>query len=172
MRLCPKCGNENKVSLGQTACFRCGADLPEQSVELELAESLSSKTDQELIGMLERPAEWRPEVVDFARSELGRRSFSPEQIEQKIAKNTMQQAEAFQKRSDVPLTFWESVFTALYGAGLGLFGLLFVWPQASQFKTEGYILKSRKSWRLYWLAFGARLAVVVILIIIAVAASH
>jgi hypothetical protein len=172
MRLCPKCGNKNEVSLGQTACFRCGAELPELSVEQELAESLSSKSDQELIGILERPADWKPEVVDFAHSELGRRSISPEQIEQKIAEDAKQKAEAFQKRSDVPLTFWESVFTALYGAGLGLFGLIFVWPQASRFKTEGYILKSRKSWRLYWMAFGARLAVVVILVIVVVATSH
>ena len=29
---CPKCGNKNDVSLGQTACFRCGAQLPEQEL--------------------------------------------------------------------------------------------------------------------------------------------
>ena len=172
MRICPKCGNKNDASLGQTACFRCGAELPVQSVEEELAESLSSKSDQELIEILEHPADWRPEVVDFARSELGRRSVSPEQIEQKIACDAKQRAEEFQKRSYVPLTFWESVFTALYGACLGLFGLFFVWPQASRFKTDGYILKSKKSWRLYWMAFGARMAVVVILIIVVAATSH
>jgi hypothetical protein len=71
-----------------------------------------------------------------------------------------------------PLTFWESVFTALYGAGLGLLGLIFVWPQASRFRSAGYILKAKKSWRLYWFAFGIRLAAVVILVIIAVATSH
>jgi hypothetical protein len=83
-----------------------------------------------------------------------------------------QKDEEFQKRSSVPLTFWESVFTALYGAGLGLLGLFFVWPQTSRFKSEGYILKSKKSWRLYWFAFGVRLAAVIILVIIAVATSH
>ena len=30
--LCQKCGNKNNVSLGQTACFRCGAELPEQFI--------------------------------------------------------------------------------------------------------------------------------------------
>ena len=28
---CPKCGNKNEVALGQTACFNCGAELPEES---------------------------------------------------------------------------------------------------------------------------------------------
>jgi hypothetical protein len=30
--LCQKCGNKNNVSLGQTVCFRCGAELPKQSI--------------------------------------------------------------------------------------------------------------------------------------------
>ena len=169
---CPNCGNKNEVALEQAHCFNCGADLPEESVDSYLGRTQAEKTDQELIDILESPADWKPEVVDFARLELRRRSISPEQIEQKIAEDAKQRAEAFQKRADVPLTFWESVFTALYGAGLGLFGLLFVWPRASRFKSDGYILKSRKSWRLYWMAFAGRLAVVVILIIAAVATSH
>jgi uncharacterized membrane protein YvbJ len=46
MKLCPKCGSKNETRLGQTACLRCGAELPPQSVEEELAESFS---DRELI---------------------------------------------------------------------------------------------------------------------------
>jgi hypothetical protein len=146
--------------------------ITSQPIDSDLAKSLSEKSDQELIGILERPADWKPEVVDFARSELGRRSISTAQIEQTLTEKMKQKDEEFQKRSSVPLTFWESVFTALYGAGLGLLGLFFVWPQTSRFKSEGYILKSKKSWRLYWFAFGVRLAAVIILVIIAVATSH
>ena len=146
--------------------------ITSQPIDSDLAKSLSEKSDQELIGILENPADWRPEVVDFARLELGRRSVSTAQIEQTLTEKTKLKDEELQRRSSVPLTSWESVFTALYGAGLGLLGLLFVWPQASRFKSEGYILKSKKSWRLYWFAFGARLAAVVILVVIAVATSH
>ena len=90
----------------------------------------------------------------------------------RIAEKAKQEAEAFQKRSDVPLTFWECFFEVVCGACLGLFGLLFVWPQASRFKREGYILKSKKTWRLYWMGFGARLAVVIIMVVVVVVTSH
>jgi hypothetical protein len=30
--VCSKCGNENEVSLGQTVCFRCGTELPANSL--------------------------------------------------------------------------------------------------------------------------------------------
>jgi hypothetical protein len=33
MIVCPKCGNENDVCLGQKACFRCGAELPDEPRE-------------------------------------------------------------------------------------------------------------------------------------------
>jgi hypothetical protein len=169
---CPKCGNKNEVALEQSNCFNCGANLPEESVDSYLARTLSEKTDQELIGILESPTDWEAKAVGFARSELGRRSISTAQIEQMIAEKTKRKAEELQQRSSVRLTFWESVFIALDGAALGLLGLFFVWPQASRFKSDGYILKSEKSWRLYWFAFGVRLAAVVILVIIAVATSH
>ncbi|MGA3284266.1 MAG: hypothetical protein ABSD57_07400 [Verrucomicrobiota bacterium] len=120
------------------------------SIAPDLAKSLSEKSDQELIGILESPADWKPEVIDFARSELGRRSISTAQIDQKLADSTKQKAEEFQKRSTEPLSFWETVFTALYGGGLGLLGLIFVWPQASRFKSSGFLLKSKKSWHIYW----------------------
>jgi hypothetical protein len=32
MKLCIKCGSKSDVSLGQTSCFRCGAELPEESL--------------------------------------------------------------------------------------------------------------------------------------------
>ena len=112
-------------------------------------------------------------VADLCKSEIVKsKPIDPKELEQKLAEEKKQKAEELQKRLIEPLTFWESVWTALFGAGLGLFGLVFVWPQASRFKKDGYILKSKKSWHLYWMAFGARLAVVVILVIVAVATSH
>ena len=143
-----------------------------QRIDLDLAHSISVKSNQELIGILEHPAEWRQEVVDFARSELGRRSISSAQIDQTLVKKAGQRAEELQERATVPLTFWESTFTILYGAALGLLGLIFVWPQASGFKCSGYTLKHHKSWRIYWLAFGIRFAAVVVIVIIAFVTSH
>ena len=145
--------------------------MQSKPIDPELAKSLSEKPDQELMDILEKSADWKPEVVEFARAELNRRSVSTVEIEQKFADKVKQNNEELQKRSNVPLTFWESFFTILFGAGLGLFGLFFVWPQASRFKNDGYILKSKKSWRLYWFAFGARLTVAIILIAIAVSKS-
>ena len=146
----------------------------QQPIDSNFAKSLSEKSDQELVGILENPADWRPEVIDFARSELARRAASPAQVvspaqtEQKLEEDTKKTDEERQKRSSLPLSFWESVFTAFYGAGLGLLGLFFVWARSSRFKSNGYTLKSKKSWQLYWFAFGVRLAVVAILVIIAV----
>jgi hypothetical protein len=121
---------------------------------------------------LDNPADWRSEVVDFARSELGRRSISTAQIDQKHAANAKQEAEELRKKSTERLTFWETVISALYGGGLGLFGLLFLWPQASRFKSEGFLLKSKKSWRIYWLALGVRIALGLVLVGIALVASN
>ena len=83
-----------------------------------------------------------------------------------------QSVEEYHKRSEVPLTFWESVYAAFSGAGLGLLGLLFIWPRANRFESEGYSLKSKKSWRLYWFAFGIRLAAVAMAIFAIFVASH
>jgi hypothetical protein len=73
------------------------------SIAPDLAKSLCEKSDQELIGILQNPADWMPEVADFARSELGRRSISTAQIDQKLAANTKHKAEELQKRSIEPL---------------------------------------------------------------------
>jgi hypothetical protein len=134
------------------------------AIDSDLAKSLSEKSDSELIGILENSADWKPEVVDFARSELGRRSISTTQIDQKLADNAAQKAEELRKRSTEPLTFWETVFAAIDGGALGLFGLVFLWPQASRFKSDGYLLKSKKSWQLYWFAFGVRITIVLLVI--------
>jgi hypothetical protein len=86
-------------------------------------------------------------------------SSTQEQVE-KSAEEARQRTEAFQKRSGEPLMFWETVSAAFSGAGLGLLGLLFEWHEASRFSRDGYDLKSKKSWQLYWFSFGVRLAVV------------
>ena len=141
------------------------------AIDTDLAKSLSGKSNQELIAILEKPDDWMPPAVEFARSELGRRSISAAQIDQKLDDDAKQKAEELQKRATEPLSFWETVFSALYGGGLGLFGLLFLWPQASRFQSEGFLLKSKKSWRIYWLAFGVRAAVALVLVGIAITTS-
>jgi hypothetical protein len=141
------------------------------SIEPDLAKSLSEKSVQELIDILEKPGDWMPEVVGFARSELGRRSISTTQIDQTLAENAKQKAEELKERSSEPLTFWEAFFAALDGGALGLFGLLFLWPQANRFKRDGFLLKAKKSWRIYWLAFGIRMAIVLLLVVFFIIAS-
>ena len=143
-----------------------------QEIDSVLAKSLRERSDRELLSILENPVDWRPEVIDFARSELGRRSISTAQIDQKLSNEAHQRAIELQERSRLPLTSWESFWTILYGAGLGLLGLFAVWPQASRFKLNGYILKSKRSWRLYWFAFGARILGVILLIVYAALTSH
>jgi len=137
-----------------------------QPIDTALAKSLAAKSDQELFSILESPADWRPEVLDFVRAELGRRSSSPAQIDQKLAESTQRKNEEFKKRADVPLTFWETFFIALYGAGFGPVGLSLVWQQASQFMENGYVLKAKKSWQLFWFAFGVWLLVAVVFLVI------
>ena len=63
------------------------------SIDPDLAKSLSEKSDQELIAILENPADWMPPVVEFARSELAHRSISTEQITQTIDINAKQKAD-------------------------------------------------------------------------------
>lgn len=142
-----------------------------QPIDPELARSLSEKPERELMGILENPDDWRPEVVDFARSELGRRSVSTAQIDQKLAEEARQRAEQLGPEASEPLSFRASVLPVICGVVFGLLGLLLVWPQASHFKSEGYILKSKKSWSLYWTAFCVRLGVVVIAVIIGILTS-
>ncbi|HEX3627046.1 MAG TPA: hypothetical protein VH280_16675 [Verrucomicrobiae bacterium] len=130
-------------------------------IDSELAKSLSKKTDQELVAILECPADWRPEVVDFARFELGRRSVPMEQIEEALAKTEKLKDEELQKRSNVPLPLWESILPVLAGFGLNLFGLIYVGLQASRYKSDGYALKSKRMWRLYLFGLGAWLLMVI-----------
>ncbi len=133
-----------------------------------IEKGLSTKSDQELIAMLENPSDWMPFVLNLVRSELGRRSISPAQVDERIAIKAKQIAEDFQKRSTLPLTSWETIWTVLYGV-IGLIGLFFVNSQASSFKTDGYLLKHRKSWRVFWLVFGLKTLLVAIIILIAIA---
>jgi hypothetical protein len=139
-----------------------------ETIDPKLAESLRARSDEDLISIFEKPDDWRPEVVEYARSELTRRSISPEQIRQRLAEDAKQKAEELQRRSSVPLSFWQSFFTVFYGVVFGLLGLLVVWPRASRFRSSGYVVKATNIWRLYWLGFGVRAALVVIFIIVAV----
>src|SRR5215470_16760534 len=117
------------------------------AIHPDLAKSLSEKSVRELVAILENPGDWKPEVIDFARMELGRRSI---QVDQVLAEAMKEKAEESQKRGTVALTFRESFFAALYGVGLGFLGLVFQWPAASRFQSNSYILKHQKSWQLYW----------------------
>jgi hypothetical protein len=87
-------------------------------------------------------------------------SSTQEQVKERFAEKASRRTEAFQKRSGESLTLWETVSAAFSGAGLGLLGLLVEWHEASRFSRDGYDLKSKKSWQLYWFSFGVRLAVV------------
>jgi hypothetical protein len=139
-----------------------------KTIDSALAKSLSEKSEDELLAMLGSPSDWRTEVLDFARSELGRRSVSTVEIDQALSEKAKEHAETLGKRAEVPMTFWESAFSVIYGAGLGMLGLLAIWPQASRFKSQGYLLKAQKSWTLYWLGFGSRIVLVLILILWAI----
>lgn len=140
----------------------------------DIAKSLSEKSDAELIAILENPTDWMPPVVEFVRSELARRSVSTAQIDQKLADDAKHDVEELQKRSTEPLSVWETFLAALYGGGLGLLGLLCVWHDTSRFKSDGYLLKTKRSWRIYWLAFSVRVAIVLLLVayIIIAPAGH
>ena len=132
------------------------------AIEPDLAKSLSEEPNQELIAILEKPDDWTPEVVEFARLELSRRSVSSAEINEQLA------ARAKQKAGE-PLTFLEAACSALYGGALGLIGLALLRSQAARFKSEGFFLKSAKSWRIYWMAFGVWVST--ILVGVAIAAS-
>lgn len=124
------------------------------TVDAALAQSLSGKSDQELIGILANPADWRPEVVEFARAELEHRSTSGAQVDEKVAEIT----EGRKLRSDVPLSSQQCILPFVLGFVFGFLGFLFVWRRASRFEKEGYTLKAQKTWHLCWLGIGVRLA--------------
>ena len=123
------------------------------SIDPNIAKNLSEKSDQDLIAIVANPADWMPPVVEFARSELGRRSISVDQINQMLAINAKHESEEFQQKSNQALTAWEITWTALAGV-LGLLGLIFVIPQSSRFTSNGFLRKAKQSWRIYWLVFG------------------
>jgi hypothetical protein len=133
------------------------------SIDSSLAQSLRTKSDSELIGILADPADWRPDVVEFARVELEHRSMSGAQVDEKVGEITQRKNEEFQQRGGVPLTSRESIWAFLLGFVFGLLGLLFVWPRAARFEKHSYALKAQKTWRLCWFGIGARFAAVVAL---------
>jgi hypothetical protein len=136
-------------------------------IDPELAKNLSAKSEQELFGILENPADWRPEVIDVARAELGRRSISQAQIDETLAEDEKRRIEQLGPMANEPLTLSESVSAALSAVGLGLLGLVFVWPQAHRFKARGYLLKSKRVWSVYWKAFGVRIVILISLVVYA-----
>jgi hypothetical protein len=81
----------------------------------EIQKGLSTKSDQELIGILESPADWMPSVLELTRSELRRRSISPEQIEDRVALVAKQKLEKPVSRS---FFRWRSAAIALWLLGV------------------------------------------------------
>jgi hypothetical protein len=75
-------------------------------------------------------------------------------------------SEKTKMRADEPLTFLEAFFAGLYGGVLGLLGLIVIWADTSRFKKEGFLLKSKKTWRIYWIAYGIRMLLIVSIFII------
>lgn len=135
------------------------------SIDANLAQSLGSKSEEELVGILVTPEDWRPEVVDFARAELERRSILGVEIERKLSEKAQQKGE----RAEVPLTRRESVGPFLLGFFLGTLGFLITWPIASRFERRGYVLKARRCWRMCWYGLGAGIATLIVLGLIAAA---
>jgi len=134
-----------------------------QKLNPELIKSLSEKSDKELVGILESPDYWQPDVVEFARSELGRRSVPVEQIESKITEKARIDVEELQKKAQLPLASRDVVWTVINGIiGLAGPGFFCQYWLASGFKNEGYLLKSKKSWRLFWLVFAISFILAVI----------
>jgi len=134
-----------------------------QKLKPELIKSLSEKSDKELVGILESPDYWQPEVVEFARAELARRSAPVEQIESKIAEKARMDTEELQKKAQVPLASGDVVWTVINGIiGLAGPGFFCQYWLASGFKNEGYLLKSKRSWRLFWLVFAIGFIVAVV----------
>jgi len=74
--------------------------------------------------------------------------------------------DAQSQRSVQPLSVFEIIFTALYGV-IGVIGFIFIIQQASGFKKDGFLIKHRKSWQIFWLAFGLHLGIIVAMILYA-----
>ena len=135
-----------------------------QNLNPEVIKSLSQQSDKELVNILWNPDDWKPEVLEFVRTELARRSVSVEKVESKISEQAKIDAEELHKRAQVPLTTSETVWTIIYGfiGPMGP-GLIIQFFTASSFKKNGYFLKSKKSWRLFWLVFAIVFVLTVVL---------
>ena len=69
------------------------------------------------------------------------------------------------------LTVWE--FTSVVLGGLiGLLGLVFVWPMAAGFKSSGFPIKAKRTWKVYWLVFGIKCLLMLIVILPLIIMAH
>jgi hypothetical protein len=104
------------------SAFRMNDPLDMNTIE----KGLSTKSDQELIAILENPTDWMASVLEFARSELLRRSIALEHIDDRIANNSKGKAQ-----ESAPASFfrWRIAATALWLLGIlhGVFGAFSCW---------------------------------------------
>ena len=70
------------------------------------------------------------------------------------------------QRTIQPLSISEIIFTALAGV-IGLIGLFFCDTPGIQIQSERILLKHRKTWQIYWLAFGLKWAFLLLMFAIA-----
>ncbi len=69
------------------------------------------------------------------------------------------------------LTVWE--FTSIVlGGFIGLLGLVFVWPMAAGFKSNGLPIKAKRTWKVYWLVFGIKWLLMLIAILAVIVMAH
>lgn len=73
------------------------------------------------------------------------------------------------ERATAKLRWGETILTVFLAFGLGLLGALFQWLHAYQLKQEGYFFKAQKTWRIYWLAFLARIVLIIIFAVVVIA---
>ena len=69
------------------------------------------------------------------------------------------------------LTVWEFTSVVL-GGFIGLLGLFFVWPMASDFKSKGLPIKAKRTWKVYWLVFGIKWILMLIAILAVIVMAH
>jgi hypothetical protein len=112
----------------------------------ELAQNLTHRSDQELLAILASPDDWQPDVVAFAQAELERRSVPHEQIAERLAEVT----EQLRLKAITPLTHSEMFLSAVCVL-IGCIGIVVVAYQASRFNQDGYTLKARRAWQVYWI---------------------
>jgi hypothetical protein len=124
--------------------------MPVQLTE-ELRSSLTQKSDEELLAMLDTPEDWRPEVVDFARDELTHRSVD---IDKQLAALPQHDPEV-QRKATEPLSRWQFFWAIVAGACPLLPGIILAWSEASRYKSEGFQSKSQQFWNICWTTFGA-----------------